>query len=203
MSFVSNIRPLRTVGVAGFLLAVGTVCASATTVTISAVTPGSGTCAAGQTGTLVTDASGGINVNVMSGGSTTCFVGADGTFGNANDTTFIGGLNTEGTAAGLNALAQGWYAENGMICNGTSGGSPLCVQANSSTDGTNSGDVDVLINRTGSSVVFTTYNTGGTANTTSNGPGPSSCSVGTGGGTGITVAANTICFLDRDRKSVV
>jgi hypothetical protein len=158
--------------------------------TISQAAGVSTSCKSGLAGTFDINSSGGIFVAAPSGSTTGCYVGAlnSQASGTPQITTFISGLNTEGTAAQLFALQTGWYAEYGEIC----GGSGQCTGANNMTNGSNSGDIEVLVNSTSTSQTFTTYDSSGNANTPGNNA-PAGC---TYSGTLFTVSAHTICFED-------
>jgi hypothetical protein len=165
-------------------------------VTITAVSGVTSACAAAGTGTLDISSTGGVFLSVPSGSTGGCYVGALGSqpSGTPAVTTFVGGLNTEGTAAGIVALSTGWYAEFGEICGGLS----QCTGSNgSSINGPNSGYIEVLINQGSSPVTFQIYDSNGNVDPVFNQPGsPGTCSGdNTNGGT-FTVAAHTICFED-------
>lgn len=162
-------------------------------ITIASVAGVTSACAAGNAGTFTTFTNGGVLLEAPNAVTSGCYVGGySGTAGaptpNGLETTFISGLTNEGTAAQLNALGTFYYAEFGAICGGTA----QCTASNSSNNGSNSGDIEVLINSTGSSQTFTIYNSGGTADGFANTP-ASGCTVT---GTTFTVAASTICFED-------
>ena len=172
-------------------------------VTVTAATGVTSACTAGLTGTLDINAGGGVFLSAPAGSTSGCYIGASGSQpgGTPAITTFIGGLHsssagltpTEGTAAQLNALTDHtWYAEFGEECGGTS----QCVASNNSTNSSSgSADIDILINNSNASETFTVYDNTGAADTTSNGPGPSTCSSPQGTSV-ITVAAHTICYED-------
>ncbi len=102
------------------------------------------------------------------------------------------GTGGEGSAAELNLLATGWYAFTGQICSGIS----ECTASNSSTNGNNSGMIDMIVNRTSSTQTFTIYNNTGTADAIGNLPSATGCG-GSGTTTGtFAVIANTVCFQD-------
>jgi MYXO-CTERM domain-containing protein len=181
------------------LLAFFSLTASADTtynVTLASAAPNDCT---STTGTFETTSAGGVLLEVPGGSSAGCYVGGFNSGGPTGmATTFISGLGTgggaEGTAAGLNALTTGWYAEFGTICDPTSAS---CVNSNSSTNAGNNGDgnsadIEVLVNSSGSSQNFTTYDTSGNADNGANTPAPG-CSFS---GSTFTVAAHTVCFED-------
>jgi MYXO-CTERM domain-containing protein len=168
-------------------------------VTVASVAGVTAACAASNSGTFTTFTSGGVLLEVPTASTAGCYVGNySGTPSaptpNGLATTFIPGLNTEGTAAGLNALTTGWYAEFGAICGGTG----QCTASNDSSNSNSSGDIDVLLNSSNASQTFQVYDNVGNIDTANN-TAATGCSY-TGGGTGghatFTVAANTICFED-------
>ena len=148
----------------------------------------------------------GAYLNAASGTSSGCFVGLLNTttglpvIGSEAAYISLGGSSGEGTSASLATLATGWYAlgalsagNAGVICGGTG----QCTASNSNDGGSNSGEIDMLVNRTGAPIVFTIKNAAGVQNAIANLPSASGCgAVSTGGLGTYSVAANTICFSD-------
>ncbi len=179
----------------GLLSLVGAIPASASAITVTGVSGVTSACAVGNTGTF-TGSSGGILLEAPGGSTTGCYVGGfSGTAGspspNGLNTTYIGGLSGEGTAAQLDSLTTGWYAEFGVIC----GGAGQCTASNSSTNQSNSGDIEVLVNATSSAMNFQIYDNTGTLDPIYNTPSSSGCGANASTKT-FTVAANTICIED-------
>jgi MYXO-CTERM domain-containing protein len=166
------------------------------TVTINSVAGVTSACTAGSTGTFQTFTSGGILLEAPTSSTSGCYVGGySGTAGaptpNGTPTTFIDGTawtHPTGSASQLDALTTGWYAEFGAICGGTG----QCTASNSMTNSSNSGDIELFINQTGSSKTFTSYDSSGNALSNFN-PAATGC---TYSGSLFTVAAHTICFED-------
>ncbi len=179
----------------GLLCLVGAIPAGATAITITGASGTASTCASGDTGTFTISA-GGILLEAPGGSTAGCYVGGfSGTAGaptpNGADTTYIGGLSGEGTAAQLGTLTTGWYAEFGVICGGTS----QCTASNSSTNQNNSGDIEVLVNSGSTAVNFQIYDNNGTLDPIYNTPSAPGCGANASTST-FTVAANTICIED-------
>jgi hypothetical protein len=162
-------------------------------VTVTAVSGVTSACAVNATGTFDVNSSGGVFLAAPSGSTTGCYIGALNSPqpGTPAITTFIGGLNTEGTAAGIFALNTGWYAQFGEICGGLS----QCTGSNSSSNGNNSGAIEVLINQGNSPATFQIYDNLGNIDSVFNAPGSAACT-GDPSTKTFTVAAHTICFED-------
>ena len=179
----------------GLLGLAGAIPASASAVTVTGVSGVTSACAVGNTGTF-TGSSGGILLEAPGASTAGCYVGGfSGTAGSPSpsglNTTYIGGLSGEGTSAQLDALDTGWYAEYGAICGGTG----QCTASNSSTNQSNSGDIEVLVNATGSAMNFQIFDNTGTVDPIYNTPSSSGCGANASTKT-FSVAANTICIED-------
>ncbi len=132
-----------------------------------------------------------LNQSTLAG----CYVGVNSPLALASEATYVGGFTTEGSSTDLAALATGWYGLYGTICVDVT--TNQCVAANSTTNASSSGMVELLVNNTGSNQVFQIYNSSGTVDSIFNVPPPAAtgCTVDVNAKT-FTVAANTICFED-------
>jgi len=103
--------------------------------------------------------------------------------------TYIPGLTGEGTPAQLLSLSTGWYAENGAMCF-DAGGSDVCTGSWDSTNGPNSGDIDVLVNQGATTATYTIYSNTGAVDGTAQCGGNSLCFEDFSSGGSITFALN-------------
>jgi PEP-CTERM motif-containing protein len=191
--------------------AITAVNANATVISNATVTGQSGSAAGciaqvGVGGAALEWTTTGAYLNAASGTTSGCYVGSVNTVTGAvaagSEALYIalGGSSGEGSAADLGLLATGWYAlgffsspNGGAICGGTA----QCTNSNANDGSNSSGEIDMLVNRTGAPVVFTVKNAAGIANGIANLPSASGCgAAGTGSTNTYTVAANTICFSD-------
>jgi hypothetical protein len=112
-------------------------------------------------GTLDINSAGEMYLSVPSGG-VACYIGAENSQGGGVPVVtneFISGLTGEGTASGLQSLTDGWYAEEGELCQEIGS----CAVSDDASNSVNSNDIEALINTGGSSQAFTIYNNGGTS----------------------------------------
>jgi hypothetical protein len=192
------------------LCSLAAVSANATLITNANVTGQSGSAAGciGQIGAgnaAFEWSSTGAYLNAASGTTSGCYVGSfnstTGAVAAGTEALFInlGGSSGEGTSAQLATLSTGWYALGfvsgssvGAICGGTA----QCTPSNANDGSSNSGEIDVLVNRTNAAVSFTIKNAAGTANSIANLPSAAGCGASATGGNTYTIAANTICFSD-------
>jgi PEP-CTERM motif-containing protein len=192
------VKSIATIAVFSVATAVTAKAGIITNATIVGAGGTTASCAAGVVGTFEWSTTGAY-LNTPTNSTTGCFAG--GNNGSPaftplinTEATFVGGFTTEGTSAGLAALATGWYAlNNGSLC----GGAGQCTNSTGSDNGQNSGMLSLMVNRTNAAVVFQIYNSGGTVNSITNVPPAAAlgCTADVAAKT-FTVAANTICIQD-------